>query len=229
MSARERGFWRLKENAGMKLLDGEYDEKRKQDGNISNQLLSGKDRNGKKGDMTSQEDIMVLTDELIQRGFSLQDVTDEDLNDYISIKRDCLKKYVDQYNGGWMDDIQTVINTDSFKRLLKSACFQKILLDGTTAGFFSYEEQSGKIDGISILMAEQARNKGMGSFYLDHITSLSRRTKKPAFLITYKSNPVQSLLNRFGFKIYDQSRTHYLMSFSQDGKVQFTNYKTILH
>lgn len=172
---------------------------------------------------------MVLTDELIHRKFSLQDVTDEDLNDYISMKRACFKKYVDQYNGGWMDDIQTVINTDSFKRLLNSACFQKILLDNATAGFFSYGEQAGKIDGISIQIAEPARNKGMGSFFLDHVTSLSRQTDKPAFLITYKSNPVQSLLNRFGFKIYDESRTHYLMSYNQGDKIQLTNYKTILH
>lgn len=172
---------------------------------------------------------MVLTDEMIHRGFSLEDVKNEDLEDYISIKRDCFKKYVDQYYGGWLDDIQTVISTDSFKRLLDSACFKKILSDGTTAGFFSYEEQAGKIDRISIQITEPARNKGMGSFCLDHITSLSRQTKKPAFLITYKSNPVQSLLIRFGFKVYDESRTHYLMSFSQDGKIPFINYRTILH
>lgn len=172
---------------------------------------------------------MVLTDELIRQGFSLQNVTDEDLNDYISIKRACFQKYVDQYNGGWLDDIQTAINTDSFKRLLSSACFQKILLNNTTAGFFSYEEQDGKIDRISIQMEEGARNKGMGSFYLDHITSLSRQTEKPAFLITYKSNPVQSLLKRFGFKVYDESRTHYLMNFNRDGEVKINNYRTILH
>lgn len=226
---RKEHFGHLKENKGMKLLGGEYDEKRKQERNISNQLLSGKETEKIKKDITGQENIMVLTDELIHRGFSLKDVTDEDMGDYISIKRDCYKKYVDQYNGGWIDDIQTVINTDSFKRLLNSAFFQKVLLDGSTVGFFSYEEQLKKIDGISIQVAEPARNKGIGSFYLNYITSLSRQKEKPVFLITYKSNPVQGLLNRFGFKIYDESRTHYLMSFNQDDKIRLTNYKTILH
>ncbi|MEY8354548.1 GNAT family N-acetyltransferase [Lachnospiraceae bacterium 54-53] len=168
---------------------------------------------------------MVLTDGLVQQGFSLLDANMDDLDRYIEIKKACYKKYMDEYNGGWIDDIQVVILTDGLKRMVESACCKKILLNGMTVGFFSYGGQAEKIDGISIQMLEEARNKGMGSFYLNHITALSRQTGKPAYLVVHKSNPAEGLFRRFGFKVYDESRTHYLMSFNQENASDFSDYR----
>jgi len=170
---------------------------------------------------------MKLTDDLVNKGFSLQDVTIDDMDRFIDIKRECYKKYVDEYNGGWIDEIQVVIHKDGFKRMLQYTCFQKILLKDLTVGFFAWDERDGKIDGISILMAEPARNKGMGSFYLDVLTSRSTQTDKPVFLKDFKSNPALSLLKRFGFQIYDESRTHYFMSFNRDPGDYFDHYRII--
>lgn len=170
---------------------------------------------------------MELTDDLVNKGFSLQDVTIDDLDRYIDIKRKCYKKYVDVFNGGWIDDIQVVIHKDSFKRMFQYTCFQKILLNDLTVGFFAWDEKDGKIDGISIQMAEPARNKGMGSFYLEALTSRSNQTGKPVYLKDFKSNPAISLLKRFGFQIYDESRTHYFMSFNRDPAEDFNNYRII--
>ncbi len=100
--------------------------------------------------------------------------------------------------------------------MLKYSCFQKILLYGTTVGFFAYNEQPDKIGEISLLLTESARQKGIEAFYLGQITALSIQVNKPIFLYVYKTDPVQDLYKQFGFKIYDQSRTHYLMSFNQD-------------
>jgi GNAT superfamily N-acetyltransferase len=159
---------------------------------------------------------MVLSEDLIGKGFSMQNVDKQDVEKYIDIKRICHKKYVDEYNDGWIEDIQTIINTDSFHRMLKYSCFQKILLYGTAVGFFAYNEQPDKIGEISLLLTESARKKGIEAFYLGHITALSGQVSKPIFLYVYKTDPVQDLYKQFGFKIYDQSRTHYLMSFNQD-------------
>lgn len=156
---------------------------------------------------------MILTKELINQGFSLQKVTIDDLDIYIDAKRTCYKKYVDEYYGGWVDDIQIKMNTDIFNDMLKETCFQKILLNNAVAGFFAYHEQEDKIDGISIQMIEAAQHKGIGSFYLKHITSLSRKSNKPMFLKVFKSNPAQKLYMRFGFEIYGENETHYLMKY----------------
>lgn len=159
---------------------------------------------------------MVLTDDLINNGFSLQDAGKDDLERYIDIKRACCKKYVDEYNGGWIEDIQVIINTDSFYRMQKYTCFQKILLHDKVVGFFAYNEHADRISEISLQLIEDVRNKGIESFYLSHITSLSKDTDKPIFFNTYKSDPIQEIYKKFGFKIYDQSRTHFLMSFNQN-------------
>ncbi len=57
--------------------------------------------------------------------------------------------------------------------------------------------------------------KGIEAFYLKHITTLSKQVNKPIFLYVYKSDPVQEVYKQFGFKIYDQSRAQYIMSFNQ--------------
>jgi ribosomal protein S18 acetylase RimI-like enzyme len=63
-------------------------------------------------------------------------------------------------------------------------------------------------------MIEIAQNRGMGSFYLRHITSLSNETNKPVFLKVFKSNPAQNLYKGFEFEIYSETVSHYLMKYT---------------
>lgn len=156
---------------------------------------------------------MQLAAELIDQGFSLRDVNTEDLENYIDVKRACYKKYVDEYFGGWIDDIQIKINTEVFKNMMNETCFKKVLLSNLPVGFFAYHEHDNRIDGISIQLIQTAQNKGVGSFYLKHITSLSKQKNKPIFLKVFQSNPAQNLYSRFGFEIYDKTATHYLMRY----------------
>lgn len=157
---------------------------------------------------------MRLTVELINQGFSLQDVSIDDLGNYIDIKRVCYKKYVDEYYGGWIEDIQIKMNTDAFNDMMKETCFQKLLLNNIPVGFFAYNELDDKIEGISIQMLEVSQRKGIGSFYLQYITSLSKKANKPVFLKVFKSNPAQNLYKRFGFDKYCETETHYLMRYN---------------
>ncbi|MFA6942017.1 MAG: GNAT family N-acetyltransferase [Clostridiaceae bacterium] len=157
---------------------------------------------------------MRLPAELINQGFSLKDVSIDDLGNYLDVKRVCYRKYVDEYYGGWIENIQIKMNTDVFDNMMKETYFQKLLLNNVPVGFFAYNEQKDKIDGISIQMIEIAQNKGVGSFYLKHITSLSKDTNKPIFLKVFKSNPAKNLYKRFEFEIYCETVTHYLMRYN---------------
>lgn len=157
---------------------------------------------------------MHLTAELIKQGFSLQDVSIDDLGNYIGIKKVCFKKYVDEYYGGWIEDIQIKMNTDAFNDMMKETSFQKLLLNHITVGFFAYDELDDKIEGISIQMLEVAQRRGVGSFYLEYITSLSKKVSKPIFLKVFKSNPAQNLYKRFGFDKYSETESHYLLMYN---------------
>ncbi|NMM61976.1 GNAT family N-acetyltransferase [Clostridium sp. P21] len=157
---------------------------------------------------------MRLTEELINQGFSLQDVIIDDLGDYINVKRVCYKNYVDEYYGGWIENTQIKMNTGAFNNMMKETCFQKLLLNNLPVGFFAYNELDDKIEGISIQMLEVAQCRGVGSFYLQYITSLSKKANKPIFLKVFKSNPAQKLYKRFGFNKYSETETHYLMRYN---------------
>lgn len=159
---------------------------------------------------------MILTDGLMNLGFLLQDVTIDDLDRYIEVKRACYKTYVKEYYGGWDENIQIKMNTDVFNNMLKETCFLKILFNNLVVGFFAYNELEDRIDGISIQLIEEAQRKGVGSFYLHNITSLSKKINKPIFLKVFRSNPAQNLYKRFGFEVYSETDSHYLMKYNQN-------------
>lgn len=156
---------------------------------------------------------MELTLKLINKGFSLCDVTSSDFTVYYNISKKCYEKYVNEYFGPWMEEIQIKMNQESFQKEMKQFCFQKILFNNEVVGFCSFDVKDDKIDGIMVQMLECAQNKGFGSFFLNHIISLANHQNKPAFLQVFMSNPAQNLYKRFGFAIYDKTISHYLMQY----------------
>ena len=155
---------------------------------------------------------MNLPKNLTDKGFTISAVSASDLNDYTLVKKHCYKAYVDEYyNGNWSDERQT----DEFWHNMKFTCFMKISLHSETVGFFAFDEQEDKIGGITIQITKEARNHGLGSFYLKEIVSVSDASNKPIFLKVFKSNPAQNLYKRFGFTVYDETATHYLMKYSK--------------
>lgn len=157
---------------------------------------------------------MELTLELIDKGFSLSDVDSSDFTVYYNISKKCYEKYVNEYFGTWVEEIQIKMNQESFQNEMKQSCFQKILLNHATVGFCAFDVKDDQIDGIMIQMLECAQNQGFGSFFLNHIVSLANRQNKPAFLRVFMSNPAQNLYKRFGFAVYDKTRSHYLMKYT---------------
>ncbi|MCL2446955.1 MAG: GNAT family N-acetyltransferase [Oscillospiraceae bacterium] len=156
---------------------------------------------------------MIIPQKLKDKGFSLSEVSESDLSDYLTIKKICYTKYVDEYYGGWVDDVQIEMNTNVFNKLSGKSNFSKILLHGEVVGFFSFDDLEAEISGITIQMIEKAQNMGIGSFYLHHITALANQNNKPIFLKVFKSNPAQYLYQRFGFMSYEETDTHFLMRY----------------
>ena len=154
---------------------------------------------------------MILPQKLIDKGFSIAEVTPDDFGSFKRLRRCLYEKYVDQYFGGWVEEKQNRFHKNEFEQI--RTCFKKVVMNGETVGFFAYDEAEDKIDEISIFMLEKAQNQGIGSFYLEHIISLSDKGNKPIFLQVFKSNPAQNLYKRFGFVVYDETKSHSLMKY----------------
>jgi len=105
------------------------------------------------------------------------------------------------------------MNRRVFEKTQEQTCFYKILLHGETVGFFNFNEGSELIDGLTIQMLPQARNMGMGSFYLQYLTGLANRTQKTVVLKVFQSNPAKDLYERHGFRVCEDLNTHFLMKY----------------
>lgn len=159
---------------------------------------------------------MKLSEELLAQGFRLERPTPADFPAWFETKKICYKGYVDHYYGGWNDEAQLTLNAASFEKSMNMTCFLKILLNQTAVGFVGYDEQADCITGITIHMTEAARNRGIGSLFLQHISERSRETCKPAYLRVFKTNTARLLYERFGFETYDETASHYLMRLSDN-------------
>jgi len=154
---------------------------------------------------------VTLPQELRDKGFRLDDAREADFDAYFCISRACYEPYVDEFFGGWVDDFQLNMNVEHFRKNFSQTAFKKISLDGEAVGFFAFDEQPDKIEGISVQMLGKARNFGIGSFYLRHVTALADAGGKPIFLQVFKTNPARKLYARFGFTTYDENESHFKM------------------
>ncbi|WP_277405618.1 hypothetical protein [Lacrimispora xylanisolvens] len=157
---------------------------------------------------------MTLSEDLIGEGYTIEPVAEEDLEQYIKIRKEFLKPFVDQYYGGWVEEIQMIIADDLFHRTRKDACFWSVKLNGIITGFLAYKERPDQITDVSVTLSESGRVKELLDDFLDFITQLSDGTKKPVLLMVYQSAPFAELYEKHGFIIYGTSRSHYLMSYN---------------
>ena len=156
---------------------------------------------------------MLMNSQFDAQGIRFEPASDADLPAWLETKKACYRTYVDEYYGGWIDDVQIQLNTTAFANALTLTFFRKIVLNGETVGFLGFDEKEDRIDGVTIHMYESMRNHGIGSHYLRELTSRSTNTSKPVYLKVFKSNPAKDLYNRFSFCVYDETDSHYLMRF----------------
>ena len=156
---------------------------------------------------------MNLPSTAANKGFTLCDVSADDVHDYVRIMRLCLKPYIDEYPGifgKWDEETVAKDFTDKMGRTF----FQKLLLHDETVGFLVYNVQKDVIDGISINLVEKTQNKGIGSAYLKHIIGLSEALGVPIHLYVMRANPAQHLYARFGFEVCDSQEAFIQMKYT---------------
>ena len=159
---------------------------------------------------------MEFTEKLKSHGFSLAKVEDTDFESYCTVKKVCYEKYVVRYYGGWDDAFQHNMNKTAFENTKGHTAFYKILMQDEVVGFFSFNVKADVIEDLTIQMLPQARNKGIGTFYLHYLTALAKQEHKPVVLKVFQSNPAKALYERHGFRVYEDIRTHFMMKYDPD-------------
>lgn len=132
-----------------------------------------------------------------------------DFDFLFKLKKDNFKIYVDNI-WGWNDE-------DQFERMridLEENLEQKqiIIFNDIEVGVFSFymlESDICRINEINLL--KEYQGKGIGSYILDKKLQENSEKNIKTILQVFKDNPAINLYKRLGFKIYDETETHYRM------------------
>lgn len=140
--------------------------------------------------------------------YELRKYQDEDYEFVYEIKKLCYQKYVEEYYGGWDDDVQRKMFADLMVKDAKRSYI--IMVDNKMVGFFSDGEDNEEgYHPNNLCLLPECRGKGIGSDILSNV--FEKHKKQDIFLRVFKSNPAQNLYKRMGFEIYDETKSHYLM------------------
>lgn len=150
--------------------------------------------------------------ELSTKGFALMDISNTDIDDFISLEKQTHYKYVAEHTdffGEWNENIlRSAFNT---KR--EMTFFKKLICNDETVGFLSYSMKEDKIDNVFIRIAEKMQKKGLGTLFLTHLQELALTYGIPVYLVVIKTNPAQSLYKKLGFECYKEQDVFYFFRY----------------
>ncbi len=119
---------------------------------------------------------------------------------------DALKEYVHQ-TWGWDDQFQQQFHHDSFDPKETKIILEK----GIDAGFLILLEDEKELELKEINLLQKFQNNGIGSNILKEVLKQGKEQEKAVKLQVLKVNPAIKLYRRYGFEVYDETDTHYLM------------------
>lgn len=132
--------------------------------------------------------------------------TENDSDFVYHAKVDALKEYIHK-TWGWNEDVQKEFHKGCFN----SKETEIIQVDGEDAGFLIVKEEEEEIELKEINLLRKFQNKKIGSGIIQEIIDLGRKDEKAIRLQVLKVNPAINLYKRFGFDVYGETDTHYLM------------------
>jgi len=155
---------------------------------------------------------MELAFELERKGFSLRDISEEDLDDFIIVEKQTHYKYVAEHKyffGEWNENVLR----SAFAGKREMTFFKKLDWNDETVGFLCYDQKSDKIDNVFIRLTEKAQRKGIGTLFLSYLKELSVEFSIPVFLVVIKTNPAQNLYKKLGFECYKEQDVFYYFKY----------------
>lgn len=129
------------------------------------------------------------------------------------LKKICYKNYVDEFFGGWNEETQRKMYEDFI--LEKGQNIRLLYVKNKIAGFVDgHNKDENSYEQGNICLLPEFRRQGIGSWYLNEM--IKKHKKQDIYLRVFKSNPAQHLYKRFGFKVYGETKSHYLMVKSKE-------------
>ena len=129
---------------------------------------------------------------LRKKGFLLQDVSEDDLQDFIRIEKATHSKYVHEHSD-FFGEYKEEIIVSGFQGRMKMTFFKKIMQREETVGFISYDRKEDKIELVYIRVLEKAQNNGIGTIFLTYLKELAQEYGVPVIMVAIKTTAYISI------------------------------------
>lgn len=123
------------------------------------------------------------------------------------LKRATMRAYVTAVFGGWDDETQRQMFTAKFD----PARLRIIQVEGCDAGLLEVEEQATHFFLARIEVLPALQGQGIGSAVIAAIIAEAQQKQKEVRLQVLRPNPAKALYERLGFKVTEETATHFRM------------------
>jgi GNAT superfamily N-acetyltransferase len=107
--------------------------------------------------------------------------------------------------------LQFKAQLETYKAEFPNADHQIIMLDGLAIGRVMVERTSTEHRGVDIALLRDHRSGGIGAMLIGELLDEAARCGKPFRISVVRSNPALHLYQRLGFKLTEETPTHFLL------------------
>ena len=118
----------------------------------------------------------------------------------------CMRPYIEAVYG-WDDGIQKTFFDEDFR----PHDIQIITLGGADAGMFEASHENEEFFLRRIEIHPQYQRLGVGSTIIRKMLRRASVAGEPVMLNVFKVNPAKNLYKRLGFRVFNETETHYEM------------------
>lgn len=136
----------------------------------------------------------------------LRPAKDSDFDFLWTVHVTTMKDYIDR-TWGWNEEEQR----KHFRENFDPSVIQVIQQKGKDVGVLKVEPESERVLLTNIAILPDYQRKGIGSRAIARILEDASQMKMPVDLEVLKVNPARSLYERLGFRLIEETDTHYVM------------------
>ncbi len=131
----------------------------------------------------------------------------DDFDFLFMLKKDNFRRYIEEI-WGWNEEEQKNRLKEDLKKHLDHK--KIILLDDKSIGVYvTHFTENGDLFINEISILKEYQNKGIGTNIISKQLKENKGTR--TILQVFKNNPTKKLYEKLGFKVYNETETHYQM------------------
>ncbi len=119
----------------------------------------------------------------------------------------CMRGYIEGTWGPWDGDAQEA----SFHDRFVSGEVNIIVSGGRDVGYIAALNEPTEIRLFNIMIAPEFQRQGIGTAVLKHLQAVAVALGVPIRLQVLKVNPARQLYERLGFRVFEETATHFRM------------------